>query len=211
MMLILTSQEVAVAAPHMMAAAQAHQRASGVCMDSPSAKPPNIESFFLPIVSFELILLSVEQSLRLLLLLHYSIVRDDTNHNPYVLYKAMQNKSGGKGGLRNDIITKMNALSQPNGIDPTAEKELVTCLKKHDSSYSNFRYFHLDRQGRMTDQWELVPRDVQVLHRLALALIHLNMDEMGRRGIGVFSSLSAVPQSQLTPDLKSLKDRLTLS
>ena len=70
----------------MMAAAQAHQRASGWCMDKPDAKPPNIDSFLFGAVSFELILLSVEQSLRLLLVLHFGIIRDDTNHNPHVLY-----------------------------------------------------------------------------------------------------------------------------
>ena len=100
----LTAEEIAVAAPRMMAAAQAHQRASGWCMDKPDAKPPNIDAFFFNAVSFELILLSVEQSLRLLLLLHHGIVRDDTNHNPHVLYGTVKNRSGGEQGIREDII-----------------------------------------------------------------------------------------------------------
>jgi hypothetical protein len=204
----LTAEEIKIAAARMMAGAQAHQRASGWCMDKPDAKPPNIDAFFFDVVSFELVLLSVEQSLRLLLLLHYSIVRDDTNHNPHVLYRTMQNKSGGKIGIRQDIISKMNELGQTKGIAPFSEKELVGCLRKHDSSYSNFRYFQLDHQARLNKKWEYSGRDVQIIHCLALALIHLNMDEMGKRGIGAMLSMSQVPESEMTEELKDLKERL---
>ena len=121
----LTAEEIGIAAGRMMAAAQAHQRASCWCKDKPDAKPPNIDAFFFDVVSFELVLLSVEQSLRLLLLLHYSIVRDNTNHNPRILFEAMQNKSGGKIGIRQDILDEMNALGQTEGIALFSEKELV--------------------------------------------------------------------------------------
>ena len=204
----LTAEEVEVAAARMMAAAQAHQRASGYCIDKPDAKPPNIDFFFFPIVSFELILLSVEQSLRLLLLLYYSIVRDDTNHNPHVLYEAIRNKSGGKEGIRRDIISKMNVLGQTEGIGPFSERELKSCLRKHDSSYSNFRYFQLDHQARLNKEWEITQRDVQIFHCLALALINLNMDELGRRGIGAYRSMSRVPESEMTEELEAIKVRL---
>ena len=204
----LSTEETEVAAQRMMAAAQAHQRASGWCIDKPQTQPPNIDSFFFGVVSFELILLSVEQSLRLLLLLHYSIIRDDTNHNPYVLYRAMLNKSGGKAGIRKDIINRMNLLGKDKGIDPVSETELKACLKVHDSSYSNFRYFQLDHRARLNDEWEFSKRDVQILHCLALALIHLNMEEMSARGIRPLLSMSPVPASELTEGMKALRDRL---
>ena len=207
----LTVEETEVAASRMMAAAQAHQRASVWCMDKPDAKPPHIDYFFFGVVSFELALLSVEQSLRLLLLLHYSIVRDDTNHNAHVLYGTIQNKSGGKEGIRNDIISRMNMLGQARNIDTITEKELKACLKRHDSSYSNFRYFQLDHRARLNNQWEFTQRDVQILHCLALALITLNMEEMTKRGIGTLSSMNPVSESEMTEELKVLKDRLTLS
>ena len=177
-------------------------------MDKPDAKPPNIDYFYYFVVSFELILLSIEQSLRLLLLLHYSIVRDDTNHNPRVLYGTVQNKSDDKTGIRQDIINKMNSLGQPEGIPPFSEKELLACLKKHDSSYSNFRYFQLDPQARLNEKFEISPRDVQTMHCLALALIHLNMDELEKRGIGIAHSMTAVPESEMTEELSALKSRL---
>ena len=126
----LTAEEKKTASTRLMLAAIAHQRASAYCMDKPDAKPPNINALLFPAVSFELILLSAEQSLRLLLLLHYSIVRSDTNHNPHVLYKALKNKSGGRGGIRQDISSKMNMLGQTHGIDTISEKELDACLGK---------------------------------------------------------------------------------
>ena len=205
----LTTEEIEIAASRMMAAAQAHQRASVWCSDKPDAKPPNIDFFFFGVVSFELILLSVEQSLRLLLLLQYSIVRDDTNHNPHVLYGAMLGKSGAKEGIRHNIVNKMNMLGRPKGIDSFSEKELRACLKKHDSSYSNFRYFQLDHQAKLNPEWEFSGRDVQILHCLALVLISLNLDEMGSRGINVFGSMSPVPESQMTEELRALTARLT--
>ena len=205
----LTVEEIEIAAARMMAAAQAHQRVATWCMDKSDAKPPNIDAFFFPIVSFELVLLSIEQSLRLLLLLHYSIVRDDTNHNSYVLYREVRNKSGGKEGIRSDIISKMNVLGQTEGADPFSEKELVSCLKKHDSSYSNFRYFQLDHQARLNKKWGFSKRDVQIIHCLALALIHMNMGEMMRRGIGALLSMSLVPESEMTEELKDLRDHIT--
>lgn len=204
----LTAEELRVAAARMMAAAQAHQRASVWCMDKPDAKPPNIDYFFFNVVTFELILLSVEQSLRLLLLLHYSIIRDDTNHNPRVLYGTVRNKSGDKEGIRFDIINEMNKLGQTKGISPISEKELIICLKKHNSSYSNFRYFQLDHRAKLNNQWEFSQRDVQILHCLALALISLNIGEMSKRGIGALLTMSQVPESEMTQELKALKNRL---
>ena len=131
----LTPEETKTAAQRMMAGAQAHQRASVWCADKPDAKPPNIDWFFFNVVSLELILMSIEQSLRLLLLLHYSIVRDDTNHTPHVLYKAMQNKSGAKDGIRSEIVKHVNLLRTQQNLGEISEEEIVSCLRKHNASY----------------------------------------------------------------------------
>lgn len=202
----LTLEEVGTAAARMMAAAQAHQRAACWCLDKPDAKPPNVDSVFFSAVAFELILLSVEQSLRLLLLLQYSVVK--AIHNPHALYGIVRRKSGGKQGIRAEIIDQMNALGQAKSIPDIAEKEMLSCLRKHNSSYSNFRYFELGEDARLSGKWEFLPRDVQILHCLALALIHLNMADMGRRGIGAFLSMSRIPESEMTDELKAIRDRL---
>ena len=204
----LSQKEIEAAIPPMMYAAQAHQRASRWCLENPDAKPPNIDYFYFTMVSFELILLSIEHSLRLLLLLHYSVVRNDSGHNLRVLYGTVPGSSDDTG-IRQDIINKMNFLGQPEGIRPFSERELLACVKKHDSSYSKSRYFQLDPQGRLKGKLEIASRDVQIMHCLALALIHLNMDEAQRRGIVIAYSLAPVPQAELTEELKALKSRLS--
>ena len=57
---MLSEQDEKIAVARLMAGAQAHQRASVYCMDKPDAKPPNIDWFYFNVVSFELILMSVE-------------------------------------------------------------------------------------------------------------------------------------------------------
>ena len=208
-MTALTAEETKKAAETFMLAAMAHQRASVYCMDKPDAKPPNIDFLLFPAVSFELILLSAEQSLRLLLLLHYSVIRSDTNHNPHALYKTLTNRSGGEGGIRQDIVRKMNMLGQTKNIDPISENELRSCLKKHDSSYTSTRYFQLNRDARSRGDWEMLPREVQIFHCLALALISLNKKEMEGRGIGFPTSLRLLPDSEMTEEEKAIKERLT--
>ena len=204
----LTEEEKKKAAGVFMLAAMAHQRASVWCSQKPDAKPPNIDFLLFPAVSFELILLSVEQSLRVLLLLHYSIVRPDTNHNPHALYKTLTKKSGGQEGIRQALVGEMNMIGQTQGIDSISEKELKSCLKKHDSSYTSTRYFHLDNRAKSKGNWEMLPREVQIFHCLALALILLNKKEMERRGIN-FPTMSQVPESEMTEEEKAIKERLT--
>ena len=82
---MLSEQDEKIAVARLMAGAQAHQKTSVYCMNKTDVKPPNIDWFYFNVVSFELILMSVEQSLRLLLLLHYGIIRADTGHVPHVL------------------------------------------------------------------------------------------------------------------------------
>ncbi len=206
----LVPGEIRDAATRYMAGAQAHQRASGWCLDKRDAKPPSIDTlFFFPTVSFELILLSVEQSLRLVLLLHYSIVRDDTNHMPHLLYNNLQNKSRDSEGVRSAIIEKSNAYGGQHNIPGITEKEVVACLKKHRGSYTNCRYFQLNRQGKLNEKFGYSGRDVQILHCLALGLIHVNMDEMQRRKIPVFASISRVPESEMTDELRALKSQMS--
>ena len=157
----------------MFAAAQAHQRASVWCVNKPDAKPPNIDWFFFNVVSFELLLTSIEQSLRLLLLLHFSMVHVSSPHNLHTLYHMLQNKSGDKTGAKHDIIKTMAKLVQSRGIASITEEELKTCLKKHNQSYSKFKYFQLNRKAKLENIFEFSARDFQILHCLAPALIEL--------------------------------------
>ena len=180
-------------------------------MDKPDAKPPNINWFFFSVVAMELILMSVEQSLRLLLLLHYDIVRDDTNHTSHVLYRTVRNKSGSKSGIRSSIVGNVNALAPTRGIRDITEKEVISCLRRHDSSYTKLRYFQLNHQGKLHPEFGFAPREVQILHCLALALIGLNLNEMTQRQIGIIGEMNVVSEWEMTDELRELKKRLMSS
>ena len=200
----LTPDEIEQVAMRRMASAQAHQRASVYCLDNADARPPNIDAFFFPAVSFELILLSVEQSLRLLLLLHFGDVLDRVDHNLKVLYRQVQNRSREKEGLRDKIICTMNEIGEPKGLATFGERELLTCLNKHDSSYSDIRYFLVDREGRANPKWSMLPREIQIVHCLALALIEINIQEISKRGMKILGSMSRVPSTEAPEELKQM-------
>ena len=128
--LVLTPDETREAAKRMMDAAMAHQRTSVYCFDSPEAKMPSDDAPYFLIVSFELLLLSVEQSLRLLLLLKEGKVLDRVDHNLRVLYRLVRQSSGGNEDLHSDIICQMNALAASHGIDVLEEKEFPRVPQK---------------------------------------------------------------------------------
>ena len=191
-----TDEAIKTVAPRLMATAQAHQRASSWCLDKPDAKPPNIDSLFFPAVSFELILFSVEQSLRLLLLLHFGANRDNINHNPHALYNDVCLNEPSGIELKKNVIHKMNELVKSKGIGEITEDELLSCLKEHKTSYTDIRYFLMRRKGPLIERFSITPRDVQILQSLGLALIHLNWDTMNQRGILPLWSMRRVIESE---------------
>ena len=203
----LSTEELKTAAGFLMAAAQAHQRAAVLCKNQAST-PPDIDSLFLGVlVAFELALLSVEQSLRLLLLLHCSVIYRSQAHDPHAIYKRLKSETHNKSVIRQEIISLMNSAAQPLSIDHFSEDEVETCLKRHRLSYSNLRYFGLTTQLR-TKNWGVAPREQQVVQCLAWALISLNGNKMEARNIGAFQSVSQIPELEMTPQQKALRDHL---
>ena len=202
----LTRDEILRAAQHMMLGAQAHQRASVYCQDNPTAKPPSMDALFFSAVAFELLLHSIEQSLRLLLLIEY--LTPKPIHNISALYKAVINRSGGKDGIRKAILKRVAALASPLGMGDVTEDDIRACLRKHDSSYSSFRYFGLDDEGRFTKKWEVKGYELKVLNCFAVALIQLNLDTMRQRGIQMGSSLQEVASSDLTDEQREMLVRM---
>ena len=163
-----------------MMAAEAHRVASDSC-SSASSSYSDSESynFFLRVVSFELILVSVEQSLRLLLLLRFSIFPKNPNHNLFDLYERLQDKGAGEEWIIEEIIRKINALVQTKNISPISEEELAACLKEHCFSYSNTKYFQVDRQGKLSGNFGYTKREREILYYFAVALIELNKYWLG--------------------------------
>ena len=153
-----------------MMAAEAHRIASDSCLSS-SLSSSDTNNFFLRVVSFELLLVSVEQSLRLLLLLRFSIFPQKSNHNLFDLYQKLGEKDADKEWIIEGIITVMNARKN---VSPTSEEELAACLKEHCSSYSNTKYFQVNRQGKLSKNFGHSTREREILHYFALVLIDVN-------------------------------------
>ena len=203
----LTPEEIEKATKSLLASAQAHQRASALCLDNPNAKPPDIDAFFMPLVSFELILLSVEQSLRVMVLMKRGIWKP--GHDASAMYRELKDIDGNSSGVCVRILKRMNKLGSAKGIEFIDEKGLVACLIKHRSSYSDLRYFGIRRNGTDIGNWEIKPREVQIMHCLAAALIDINLVESLQRGVKVLSSMKPVPSSAMTEELTALRERLT--
>ena len=88
------------------------------------------------------------------------------------------------------------------------EGDIRACLKKHNSSYVNFRYFNLDSKGRISDVWEIKAYEVQVLNCLAYALLQVVRDEMRKKGMSVLGSMSLVRESDMSDDVKAMVARM---
>ena len=157
-------------------------------------------------VSFELILNSIEQSLRLLLLIHFSSLHPI--HNLSALYKTLLKKSGGKEGIRTQIVDRVNALGKSLNMGCITEKDICKCLNKHDSSYSSFRYFGLNDEGQATMRWEMKQYEVKILHSLALTLIEINYIEMRERGIPILATMKKLSAQEITDELREMMKRM---
>lgn len=202
----LTVTQIEIAAQRMMMGAIAHQRTSVYCRRNPDAKVPNIDSVYFLAVGCELILLSIEQSLKLLLLVRHSVLR--THHNIFRLYNELSNKNGRSAELVSKLIEQTNTVSHRLSKGAIHGGGVHACLKKHDSSYVNFRYFDLDIRGRITDRWGVKQFELHVLDCLAFALLEVGRDEMLKRNIDMLGSMRKVPESEITDELRELTDRM---
>ncbi|MCY3767597.1 MAG: hypothetical protein OXH06_19440 [Gemmatimonadetes bacterium] len=202
----LTVQETEEAAKRLMMGAQARQYVSKFCLDSSGGRVFDVTHVYLSTISFELILHSIEQSLRLLLLIHFSV--NHPTHNIHALYRRILRESRSKVGIRQEIVDQVNTQIRLIGMNHITENDIQACLRKHDSSYSSFRYFGLDSDAFPTLMWEMKEYEIKILHCLALALITLNLTEMQKRNMPILGSISEVPESEMTDDLKDLMKRL---
>ena len=197
---------------NMMASAQAHKEASVLCHDEGNNQnPPTGRTFFLNVVSFEMILLSIEQSMKLSLMLHFSHTPDKT-HDIYDLFNDITDKSGNLKGLQRKILSSANKIGSTQDIPTISEDELKKIFKRHKSSYLNVRYFGLDKQFQ-SQKWEIRTRDIQVMHCIAWGFVDVNSHKMQELGINPFSLGEAqkIPESEMTDELKKIKQRILTS
>ena len=190
----------------LMAAALAHQRTSVYWMNRLAARPLHIHWRFFNVVSLGMLLVSIEQSLRFRLLLHYDIAPVDRKGTLHDLYEAIESKSASQAGRRSDIVDKVNEKGATRGIPATTDEEVATCLRNHESAHTNLRSFRFTRDGALNPDFGVRPREVQILHCLGLGLIELNMDAAKNNPFQVPWSMSIRLNLEMPTELGDLKE-----
>ena len=166
----------------MMGAADAHRLASDLCKREASKYDSmSYNRIFLRHIFFELILVSVEQSLRALLLILFSIFPKQPNHNLFDLYKELKRRTIGEKGIRTEIIRRINDCARAENMSLISEEELVACLEKHRFSYSSTKYFQVDRDAKFSKNFGFRESEGQILYCFVVALIKLNQYKLAER------------------------------
>ena len=195
--IILSSEKRKNVEIRLLAAAETHRLVSFLCADT-----PNSNRFYIPffnVVSFQLTLVSVEQSLRLLFVVLFSLFPKKPNHNLHSTYKALQEKSAGEEGLCKEIIRRLNDCAKRENMSLISEEEiseevLVACLEKHRSSYLNTKYFQVDTKGELYEGIEVHGRGREILYSFALALVALDKYEIAKRDYKTLLGHSPEPE-----------------
>lgn len=174
----------------MLAAAWAHARAAARCFSNPDANHPSTDAIFFRGVSFELHLLSVEQSLKLMLYLRHQSFRSKHDLHPlYSRVSGIQSESTGRS-LIGEIVYYMNLMGRGNLLgrqkqySEVTEEELECFVKMHNTSYIDFRYFGVNRSMEPIPQ-VISAREFQIIQLLSIALVGSNLLGLEDCGIQV--------------------------
>ena len=197
----------------MMSAAQAHREASVVCIeDSHKHYPMTTRTYYLMLASFELLLLSVEQSMKLFVMLYCSH-KPKPNHRIKDLLNYIIIKGGNSNRLFREILDSANKIGAPEKISPISEDEVKRTIGRHKSSYTDFRYFGLDTRFNVAslNKQTISGRDQQVMHCMALGLMAVNMQKIEEKGIKIRPLMGVarkVSESEMTDELRALREFL---
>ncbi len=89
-----------------------------------------------------------------------------------------------------------------------SEDDLVDCLKRYNSSYSDYRYFHVHWKGTLIESKPGIPLpDQDMFHLLAEALLYLNQEKVKKEGFDVIG-MTIVPESGMTEEQKAVREWL---
>ncbi len=182
-------------AQKLMISALSNNSASVWCFEESQRefqKPPiRAHMALLDSVSFGLNLFSVEQSMKLTLLL-YGFPFKPT-HDLHSLFADIKNKIVNFEKSLKFALNNANKRLGEHGVNPVLESEIETTLSRHRKTYENIRYLFVDKQGNIPDGEKYSPRDVQVVYCIALTLIEINSKKMEQENIA-YLHLSKVPE-----------------
>ncbi|MDE0077486.1 MAG: hypothetical protein OXO50_08205 [Caldilineaceae bacterium] len=196
----LSSDEYRELTQRFMASAQAHHHSAEHCSVNPCKEKVFVGDAYLHIVAFELFLLSIEQSLRLLCLLYTKERPRKSNHDIWALYKKLTRIDNNSKNIENQIVDAMNRARKTDETKPFTVKEIQTFLRKNKNAYSSTRYFWVTSKGEISPGFKVSVRAKQSIVYLSLILIVLGVMEMYRQGVemidpeklGLFSEMNGI-------------------
>ena len=189
----------------LMLASEAHYTAHVLCYRHLSnAKPPNIERLTFQAVSLELLLLSIEQALKLMLYLQDGMNR--TTHDVLKLYTRARRYGKQRPGVWDRLTGTVETLVQKHDLESIVDNDIHSCIQKHKASYDLARYMQFGH-ARGSQHWSVTKRDFEILECLAVALLRINGSSVGAAGIPYPPSLKRVPIENLTPEQRARIER----
>ena len=201
----MKSTETVRIAHTMMMAAIAHYTTSVYCLDAPQAKASSMGKYYFHIVAFELMLLSIEHSLKLTLFLETSSF--PPKHNIVELYKQVVREANFYDNFQHKVFHGVNHHASSISLPHIEENSILRCLEKHDSSYMNFRYFGVKKDAQSVLQWEITAKEVHILYCLSITLLEINIDRCQEHGMPIPQPNGSVHEADTGESLRELMQR----
>ena len=169
-----------------MMAAQAHHQAAELCLNNLNGRPVEHYLFYFSAVSAELLLHSIEQSLKLTLVLNdvpLAKRNSKPGHDIFELYKKVICYCKGEKDIQSEIVRITNIYASKYGFAQVREVGISKCIQKHKLSYVKIRYFGVDKSFSSVPDMELDWDDLRLLSCLCPGLIEINIYRMKKCGI----------------------------
>lgn len=196
----ISQNDVVVAAPRMMMSSNSHKKVAVMCINDAGKVSSKQESLSLNMIALENVLFSIEQSMRLFLLIEFYSL--NSSHDLESLFSNIRNKLGHPNNLRDLIIQNTNIRCNTENIAPVSEKDIKDVLQRHKLSYSMSRYMLLDNLAKPIGNWSARIPDIKILHCLAIGFIWTNIQLAKRKNIPVDFEVKRILESELTEDQK---------
>ena len=147
--------------------------------------------FHFATVAAELLLHSIEQSLKLTLALGQVPTEELSkfDHDIHKLYKEVIGDHTREMDTKGEIVRITNIYTSRYGFTPVNEADIKGCINKHRSSYVSFRYFGVPKNFSSVPSWKLDWDDLRLLACLCPSLIEINICQATKSGIRVQPSL----------------------
>ena len=164
----------------IMIASVAHNLVARSCQNQAlEAKKKENEdvAFYFTVAAYESSLLSIEQSLKLILVLQFLVPLNKLkSHDLIPLYEKIEGKRG--RNLRDRIIKRVNFYASQRGYHSVSKKELKDCLETHRKTYEKIRYLYVNTQGEAEELPDITEREAQIIDCLRRGLVDLNSEEL---------------------------------